>query len=142
MDLIGSKIDVIIFGETKLDDSFPKGQSKIPGNKTPYRLDVTAHSGGLMVLISEGISSKTLNATDIASDMQIIPIELNMRTQKWLLLPLYRPPNQNPRYFRENQQGAIDFFSTTYDNIITLGDFLYGCKRGCFTLYNGRQWAG
>ena len=74
-----------------------------------------------MVLISEGISSKTLNATDIASDMQIIPIELNMRTKKWLLLP--KPQVLNPRYFRENQQRAIDVFSTTYDNIITLGDF-------------------
>ena len=76
-----------------------------------------------MVLISEGISSKTLNGIDVASDMQIIPIELNLRTKKWLLLPLYRPPHQNPMYFKENLQRAIDFFSTTYDNIITLGDF-------------------
>ena len=52
MDLIGNKIDVIIFGETKLDNSFPIGQFKIPGCKTPYRLDVTARSEGFMVLIS------------------------------------------------------------------------------------------
>ena len=31
MDLIGNKIDVIIFGETKLDNSFPNGQFKMPG---------------------------------------------------------------------------------------------------------------
>ena len=123
MDLIGDNIDVIIFGETKLDNSFPNGQFKIPGYKTPYRLDVTARSGGLMVLISENISSKTLNGIDIASDMQIIPIELNLRTKKWLLLPIYRPPHQNPVYFTENLQRAIDFFSMTYDNILTLGDF-------------------
>ena len=30
MDLIRNKIDVIIFGETKLDNSFPNGQFKIP----------------------------------------------------------------------------------------------------------------
>ena len=60
-----------------------------------------------MVLISEGISSKTLNVIDIASDMQIIPIELNLRTKKWLLLPLYRPPDQKSTYFKENLQRAI-----------------------------------
>ena len=123
MEVIGDEIDVINFGETKLDDSFPKGQFKIPGCKTPYRLDVTACSGGLMVLISKGFSSKTLNRIDIASDMQIIPIELNLSTKKWLLLLLYRPPHEKPTYFKENLQRAIDFFSHTYDNIITLGDF-------------------
>ena len=100
MDAIGNRIDVIIFGETKLDNSFPNGQLKIPGYKTPYRLDVTARSGGLMVLISEGVSSKTLNGIDISSDMQIIPIELNFCTKKWLLLPLYRTPHQSPTYFK------------------------------------------
>ena len=99
MDMIGNNIDVIIFGETKLDDSFPRGQFKIPGFKQPYRLDVTARSGGLMVLINENISSKTLDGIDIASDMQIIPIELNLRTKKWLLLPVYRPPQPKPCVF-------------------------------------------
>ena len=56
MDLIGNKIDVIVFGETTLDNSFSNGQFKIPGYKTPCRLDVTARSGGLMVLISENIA--------------------------------------------------------------------------------------
>ena len=73
-----------------------------------------------MVLINENISSKTLDGIDIASDMQIIPIELNLRTKKWLLLPVYRPPNQNPAYFRENLQRTTDFFSSTYDNILML----------------------
>ena len=123
MDLVGNNIDVIIFGETKLDNSFPKGQFKIPGFKQPYRLDLNARSGGLMVLVNENISSETLHGIDIASDMQIIPIELNLRTKKWLLLPVYRPPNQNPTHFRENLQRAIDFFSSTYDNILLIGDF-------------------
>ena len=48
---------------------------------------------------------------------------LFLRTKKWLLLPLYRPPHQNPTYFKENLQLAIDFFSTTYYNIITLVQF-------------------
>ena len=81
-----------------------------------------------MVLVNENISSKTLNGIDIASDMQIIPIELNLRTKKWLLLPVYRPPNQNPTYFRENLQLAIDFFSSTYDNILLIDEPLKGIR--------------
>ena len=100
MDLIGSKIDIIIFGETKFDDSFPRAQFKIPGFKMPYQLDVNARSGGLMVMINENISSKTLNGIDIVPDMQIISVELNLCKKKWLLLPIYRPPHQTLRILK------------------------------------------
>ena len=33
------------------------------------------------------------------------------------------PSNQSPAYFRENLQRATNFFSSTYDNILLLGDF-------------------
>ena len=65
MDMIGNKIDVIIFGKTKLDGFFPRGQFKIPGFKQRYGLDLNARSGGLMVLIYGNISLKTLNRIDI-----------------------------------------------------------------------------
>lgn len=76
-----------------------------------------------MVLINESISSKTLNGVDIASDVHVIPIQLNLRSKKWLLLPIYRPPNQHPAYFRENLHRVIDFFSLTYENVLTICDF-------------------
>lgn len=114
MDMIGNKIDVIIFGKTKLDGFFPRGQFKIPGFKQRYGLDLNARSGGLMVLIYGNISLKTLNRIDIASDMH---------TKKWLLLPVCRRSHQNPMYFKDNLQRVIDFFLSTYDNVLKIGDF-------------------
>ena len=76
--MIGNKTDIIISGEPKLDESFSRAQFRIPGFKMPYRLDENARSGSLMVMINENISSKTLNGIDIALDMQIIPVELNL----------------------------------------------------------------
>ena len=35
--------------ETKLDESFPDSQFAVLGYKKPYRLDVTANSGGLLI---------------------------------------------------------------------------------------------
>ena len=43
MGLIGNALDVLIFAETKLDSSFPKGQFKIPGYKQPYRIDMSSN---------------------------------------------------------------------------------------------------
>ncbi len=64
-----------------------------------------------------------LNGINIASDMQVIPIVLNLRSKKWLLLQIYRFPDQNPAYFRENSQRVIDFSLPTYENVLTIADF-------------------
>ena len=122
-ELTGKAIDVLIFAETKLDNSFPNSQFKIPGYKQPYRLDVSSRSGGLLVLVNDEISSNVLREIDIAPDIQILPIELNLRSKKWLLLPIYRPPTQNDNYFRENLSRVVDFYSRTYDSIMVLDDF-------------------
>ena len=78
MGLIGNAIDVLIFAETKLDSSFPKDQFKIPGYKQPYRFDMSSSSGGLLVLVNDQLSSNLLGEIDIAPDIQILPIELNL----------------------------------------------------------------
>ena len=55
--------------------------------------------------------------------MQVIPIELNLRKQKWLIFVIYRPPRQNIESFLDILSNAIDFYSKSYDNVLILGDF-------------------
>ena len=38
-DQIKGNVDVLAISETKLDDSFPAGQFKIPGYASPFKLD-------------------------------------------------------------------------------------------------------
>ena len=51
-----------------------------------------------------------------------MPVEINARKQKWLVLPIYRPPQQNSEYFVEEISKLIDKCSR-YDNVMALGDF-------------------
>ena len=38
-DQISGNVDVMVISETKLDDSFPESQFKIPGYSSRFRLD-------------------------------------------------------------------------------------------------------
>ena len=54
---------------------------------------------------------------------QIIPIELNLRKRKWLIISIYRPPKQNIRYFLEHLSSMLDFFGKIYEYCVIMGDF-------------------
>ena len=114
-------VDLVCIAESKLDDSFPESQFMVPGFKT-YRFDVTADSGGLLMFVNDTIPSRTLTH-NLPTDIQCIPIELNLRKQKWLILGIYRPPSQNLKSFIENISNQLDVISVYYDNINCSGRF-------------------
>ena len=39
VDQIKGNVDILVISETKLDESFPEGQFKIPGFTSPFRRD-------------------------------------------------------------------------------------------------------
>ena len=79
--MIKDLLDILIIAETKLDDTFLQEQFLIEGFKQPYRLDVSQNSGGLLVYLKYGIISKELKKENISKEIQVIPIELNIRKQ-------------------------------------------------------------
>ena len=95
----------------------------LEGYKEPYRLDVTSNSGGILVYVNEQFRSKIVTSLSIPGDIQTIPIEINLRNKKWLLLPIYRPPAQNEAYSIEKIQKLYDCASITYKNSLIFGDF-------------------
>ena len=80
--------------ETKLDSSFPTGQFNLPGSRTPYRQDLSTKSEGLLVYVNSNIPSKVLKIPDCPSDIQVIPVETNLKKQKWLVIAIYTPRSQ------------------------------------------------
>ena len=78
VSLLQGSVDVLVIAETKLDSSFPTSKFMISGYKMPYRLDVSAHSGGLLVYVSEQIKSKELTGIAVPHDIQAKVIELNL----------------------------------------------------------------
>ena len=116
-------IDVIALSETKLDETFTTAQFNIKGFRAPFRKDKNARSGGLLVYVNENIPCKLLSKHISPLDIQSIIFELNLRKQKWLIISIYRPPNQSKKYFLDSISNIIDQYNSSYDKIICLGDF-------------------
>ena len=119
--IVGELVDILSISETKLDHSFPRAQFHLTNFKTPYRLDISCNSGGLLTFVKCDIPSRRLFHFEFPTDIQIMPIELTLKSQKWLLFNAYRPPKQKPEYFLEFLSKSILFYSK-YDNIIINGD--------------------
>ena len=114
-------MDILIIAETKFDSSFLKDQFIIPGYIMLERLDASDSSGGLLVYIKEGIIHNKLGGLSLGQQIQLLPIEINIRKQKWLLLPAYRPPTQNWTFFMDNIAKVLNKYSANIENILIIG---------------------
>ena len=119
--MLEQNLDIFCIAETKIDQSYPESQFCIPGYRKPYRLDISDKSGGLLVYVKETLPSRLLTKFKIPPDLQIIPIEINLRKSKWLVVSIYRPPGTEISYFIENITKLLDIYN--YDNIFIMGDF-------------------
>ena len=61
VDQIKGKVDILVISETKLNESFPVGQFKIPGFATPFCRYRNEFSGGIMVFVREDIPAKQIS---------------------------------------------------------------------------------
>ena len=60
--IIKGRIDVLVVGETKLNDNFPNQRFRINGYCNPYRLDRNVFGGGVMIYVRNDIPSKRLES--------------------------------------------------------------------------------
>ena len=121
-DAINRNIDVLLISETKIDSSFPDSQFQLSGFSCPYRRDRSGNGGGLMLILRDDLPSKRLQ-TPPCIDAEILLIELNLRNIKWLLLCIYNPRKSLLSEFLNQLSRCINRFSSTYENILILGDF-------------------
>ena len=83
--IVDGNIDILCIAETKLDESFPSNQLILVDYHLPYRLDIADNKSGLMIFFKSHIPSRRLNGFKIPSNIQIIPFEMNLRKEKWLV---------------------------------------------------------
>ena len=99
-ELMRNKIDISLFSEFKLVETFPNQQFKI-GEYKMFRRDRNKH-GGVLRFINESISCKTVNI-----DCKVTLIDLSIKSRKWLCIGFYKLLPQNEKYFRENLSLAL-----------------------------------
>ena len=81
-EMVGDYIDILVISETKIDSSFPTSQFVIDGFKSPYRLNVSRNSSGVLVYVRDSLLSKQLNVIGTQPDIQVVPFDINVRKQK------------------------------------------------------------
>ena len=121
-ELVLSDTGICLIWETKLDDSFLDQQFHVNGYKM-FRKIRNKFRGGLILFVKENIPCKVLNTFRFSEECEIISIDFSISNKKWLLLGIYNPPPQNEALFVEQIKLALNTYSTTYENLILLGDF-------------------
>ena len=116
-------MNVVSIAETKIDASFPSAQFVFEGYHWAYRLDKSGKSGGILVHVKSSIPSRRLSCENLCNSIQAVPFEINLRKEKWLVIPIYRLPSQNNEYFLNNLTKITDFFADTYEKYLIMGDF-------------------
>ena len=121
--IIKNKVDILLITETKLDSSLPDSQFIIDGFRQPYRLDKKKHGWGVMIFVSEDISSKLVRKHTLPDDIEGTFNETNLRKTKWLILGTYHPGNQPDDYLFKAVGNALDQYLKNYEKLLLLGDF-------------------
>ena len=73
-----------------------------------------------MVYVKNGLSIVHLKSFVLPKDIQIIPIQVNLKNCKWLICSVYRPPTLDLTYFLQSLTDVIDFYS--FERYIIIGD--------------------
>ena len=118
-----ANVNILMVTETKIDESFPISQFIIPGFTSPYRFDRTKDGGGILVYIREDIPSKLLNISFIASDIECLGIEVNLRKLRWLVVCSYNPHKNNISNHLENLSKVLNRNLSQYEIFLCIGDF-------------------
>ena len=103
---------MLALAETKIDASFPSAQVSLEGYHSPYRLDISRKSVGLLVYVKATIPSHQLSLPKFQFRIQALPFELNLRKEKWLVISIYRPTLDALLRFLESLTRIIDFLSS------------------------------
>ena len=74
---ISCNVDLLMLSETKIDDSFPKGQFLIKGFGDPFRIDRNVNGGGILFYVREDIPAKLLSVETLPTES--FYVEINLR---------------------------------------------------------------
>ena len=121
--LVKGNLDILVITETKLDNTFPSQQFAIEGYATPFRLDKSSSSGGVIIYVRGDIPCRQLFYRPVENNIEGILLEVNLRKSKWLIFGGYNNNKSNIDNFLGYLGPILDHFMSTYENILLLGDF-------------------
>ena len=73
--------------------------------------------------MNSNIPSKVLKIPDCPSDIQVIPVEINLKKKRWLVIAIHTPPSQWRNYFITQLTKILDRCRGSYKDTVILGGF-------------------
>ena len=92
-------------------------------NEKTLQVDVNSRKGGLFVYVRKNIQSKYLQSSHLPNDVQVIPIEVNLKQRKLLVVSIYRSPKQMLANFLSSITDLLDHYLKTYEDFIVIDEF-------------------
>ena len=92
-------------------------------NEKTLQVDVNSRKGGLFVYVRKNIQSKYLQSSHLPNDVQVIPIEVNLKQRKLLVVSIYRSPKQKLANFLSSITDLLDHYLKTYEDFIVIDEF-------------------
>ena len=122
-EVVMENVNILAIAKTKTDELFSTAQFLLVGYRSPYRLDKSLKSCGILVHMKSSIPSRQLNFPNLPYNIQAIPFELNLRKEKWFVISMYRPTLESLSCYLDSLTDMIDFFPSSYDNFIVMDNF-------------------
>ena len=99
----------------------------LDGYSTPFRLDLNAHGGGILLYVQKDIPSKLLLVEE--NLIEGFFVELNLQNkEKWLLSCSYNRKKTSLSNHIAELSKNLDLFATKYKRLLFLGDFNAGME--------------
>ena len=114
--------DVLVIGETKLNDSFASSQFYIPGYKF-YRKDRPSNKngGGLVIYVRSNLTVQRHENLE-CSNVESIMLKIKLGSSDIALLGVYRPPNTKKSVWTSELQTLLENASNLAKDTVLLGD--------------------
>ena len=116
-------VDVLIIGESKLDETYVDAQFHVNDFKL-YRHDRNSRGGGVMVYFNNVIPHRIRNDLNkyIVNGLEGMIFEVNVNKRKWLIAGLYKPPTVTDLMFKQTFCKLMDEMYSDSQNVIVTGD--------------------
>ena len=120
--LLDNNLGIFAIAETKLDSLFPESQFILSRTRKPFQLDVTSRKSGLLVFVNNDTPSN-LQSFHLPGDIQAIPLEINLKQRRLLVVSTHWPPDQSLDYLVWSISRWLDHYLKSYEDIDIMGDF-------------------
>ena len=121
--LIKDKLDLLLVTEAKLDESYSSSQFHIEGFTNPFRLCRDRFGGGVMIFVNSHLPVREISFETKPNDVEVIFLEVILRSKKWLMVGGYCPKKEFAPYFFSHVSRQLDRIMASYDYLLILGDF-------------------